>query len=164
MPLGPWCSEQTMRGRGRVKMWEWWKINVRSNQTQANLIWQLKSNEGIFVWIACWIMQSPIFCPVLRSIGKLDAVFWVAETAFSELWLMWMSCSARWRENNTRSPVGNVLEGPKHCFHGIVNSKQWKCLIYTVNYCCFVCEWDIIYLLYKWSTFVDLFNVSWLQK
>lgn len=83
MPLGPWCSEQPMRREKRAKMWEWWEINVRSNQTQANEIWQLKSNEGIFVWIACWIMQSPIFSPVLHSIGKFHAVFWAAETVFS---------------------------------------------------------------------------------
>lgn len=55
-------------------------------------------------------------------------------------------------------------ERPKHCFHQIVNSKIVKILIYTVNYCYFVCEWDIIYLLYKWSIFVVLFNVSWLQN
>lgn len=53
---------------------------------------------------------------------------------------------------------------PKHCFHQIVNSKIVKILIYTVNYCYFVCEWDIIYLLYKWSIFVVVFNVSWLQN
>lgn len=76
---------------------------------------------------------------------------------------MWMSCSARYRENNTRVPEGNALKGAKHCFHEIVNRKIVKFLIYTVNYCYFVCEWDIIYLLYKWSTFVVLFNVSWLQ-
>lgn len=55
-------------------------------------------------------------------------------------------------------------ERPKHCFHQIVHSKIVKILIYTVNYCYFVCEWDIIYLLYKWSIFVVLFNVSWLQN
>lgn len=141
-------------------MWEWWEINVRSNQTQANKIWQLKSNKGIFVWIAWWIMQTPIFCPVLQSAGKFHSIFW----AFPKLSLMWMSCSSRWHESNTRSPVGNDLEGPKHWFHEIVNSKIVKCLIYTVNYCYFVCEWDIIYLLYKWSIFVVLFNVSWLQN
>lgn len=83
---------------------------------------------------------------------------------FPKQWWMIMSCSARWCENDTRSPVGNDLEGPRHRFHEIVNSKIVKCLIYTVNYCYFVCEWDIIYLLYKWSTFVVLFNVSRLQN
>lgn len=65
-------------------MWERWEINVRSNQTQANEIWQLKSNMGIFVWIAWWIMQTPIFCPVLQSIGKFHAIFWAVETVFSK--------------------------------------------------------------------------------
>lgn len=61
-------------------MWERWEINVRSNQTQANEIWQLKSNKGIFVWIARWIMQTPIFCPVFQSIGKFLAIFWAVQT------------------------------------------------------------------------------------
>lgn len=63
-------------------MWERWEINVRSNQTQANQIWQSKSNKGIFVWIAWWIMQTPIFCPVLQSIGKFRAIFRAVENVF----------------------------------------------------------------------------------
>lgn len=77
---------------------------------------------------------------------------------------MWMSWRAPRRENNTRRPVGNDLEGTNLCFHVVVNIKMVKCLIYTVNYCCFVCEWDIIYLLYEWSTFVVLFKCVLVAK
>ncbi len=140
-------------------MWERWKINVCSYQTQANHFWQLKSNKDVFVWTAWWIMQTPIFCPVLQSIGKFHAVGGNSLLPNCS----WCECPVQWREN-TRSPLGDYLEGPKYCFHEIVNNKIVKCLIYTVNYCYFVCEWDIIYLLYRWSTTVVLFNVSWLQN
>lgn len=49
------------------------------------------------------------------------------------------------------------------CFHLFVNRTNREILIYTVNYSYFICEWNIICLLHKWSIFVVLFNVFWLQ-
>lgn len=122
------CVEQKMRER--------WQINAHSNQTGANATWQFKSNEGRSVWIAWWIMQTPVFCPVFCP--EIYAVSWAWEALWS--WTIAdvnvLSCSMMWKQH--QESCGSWSGGLTPCCHGIVHSKTVKCLIYTVNYCRFV--------------------------
>lgn len=111
------CAEQKMR--------EPWRINACSNQTGANAAWQLKSNEGRSVWIAWWIMQTPVFCPIFRP--EIHAVSWAWEALSS--WTVAdvnvLSCSMMWKQH--QESCGNWSGGVSHIVvMELYIAKQWN--------------------------------------